>query len=113
MLRVPEAAAFRPRPPPLWTASDAIRQITRVALYESLRLVGSRTSHRTKRENRAIHFITIAANVRLASPCRLRPRKATEMTAAFVSCLLPIDSRCQTTVILQCTIAQTSSSVSM
>jgi hypothetical protein len=30
VLRVPEAqaAAFRPRPPPLWTASDAIRQIT-------------------------------------------------------------------------------------
>ena len=29
MLRVPEAqaAALRPRPPPLWTASDAIRQM--------------------------------------------------------------------------------------
>jgi hypothetical protein len=32
VLRVPEAqaAALRPRPPPLWTASDAIRQMTRL-----------------------------------------------------------------------------------
>jgi segregation and condensation protein A len=32
VLRVPEdqAVALRPRPPPLWTASDAIRQMTRL-----------------------------------------------------------------------------------
>jgi segregation and condensation protein A len=32
VLRVPEAqaVALRPRPPPLWTANDAIRQIARL-----------------------------------------------------------------------------------